>query len=280
MSPTIVGIVIPDVLFFGFLFVLGAIIGSFLNVCIWRMPREESIVRPGSHCTSCNKLIAWHDNIPIVSYLALAGRCRACKAGFSPRYLMVEALTGLATIAVVARFGVNPISMVYLAFVYALIVITFVDLDFQIIPDEISVYGAVAGLVLSILIPQLHGTDSRLMGWVWSTVGLLVGGGLLFFTGMLGDFLFKRESMGGGDIKLLAMAGSILGWKAVTITFFLAPLLAVIPGLLIILFKKKHVIAYGPFLALALVVSLFAGDWVVQVSGFGETIRLLREYRN
>lgn len=269
---------VPDAFWWILSFVFGCMIGSFLNVCIWRMPREESVVSPPSRCTACKQPIAWHDNIPVISWLLLRGKCRHCSARIAWRYPFVEALSGAATLLTLGRFGFAPHGLVYLALVYALIVVTFIDIDFQIIPDEISVGGTVAGLLLSIAWPALHGVDTWMEGWRAASAGVLVGGGTLYLTGMLGDFLFKKESMGGGDIKLLAMAGAFLGWKTVLITFFISPMLAVIPGLLLILFKKEHVIPYGPFLALGLLVALFADDWVLRVSGFDETIRLLREY--
>lgn len=259
-------------------FAFGSCIGSFLNVCIYRMPREQSIVHPPSHCTGCNQPIAWHDNIPILSFLVLGARCRRCRAPISWRYPVVEGLTGLVTVAVFAHFGVTLASVVYLAFVCSLIVASFIDLEFQIIPDEISLGGLVLGLVLSLALPALHGTDSRLLALGRAVVGLVVGGGLLYGTGLLGDFVFRKESMGGGDIKLLAMAGSILGWKLVTLTFFLAPLLALLPGLIVLLTKRSHVIPYGPFLSLGLMVSLFVGNEVLRATGVEETVQLLWQY--
>ncbi len=259
-------------------FVIGSCIGSFLNVCIYRMPQEQSIVHPGSRCTHCQRSIAWFDNIPFFSYLLLRGACRHCRKPISWRYPVVEALTGIATVAVFQRFGVNWVAVVYAAFVYGLIVCSFIDLEFQIIPDEISVGGMVVGLAVSLLLPALHGADSRLVALGRSALGLLVGGGLLYATGMIGDFVFRKESMGGGDIKLLGMAGSILGWKLVTLTFFFAPIVALLPGLFVLLFKRSHVIPYGPFLSIALIASLFFGQEILQASGIEETIRLLWQY--
>jgi len=256
----------------------GSCLGSFLNVCIYRMPKEQSIVWPASRCPHCEKPIAWFDNIPVVSWLLLRARCRNCRKPILWRYPVVELLTGLMTVATFARFGVGPVGLIYVAFVCALIVVSFIDLEFQIIPDEISLGGLVVALVLSLLVPQLHGTDARLVGVGRAVIGMLVGGGLLYGTGMLGDFLFKKESMGGGDIKLLAMAGAVLGWKAVLLTFFLAPILALPPGLVILLTKKEHVIPYGPFLSLALVVSLFFGALVLRVTGLEDSIQLITDY--
>ncbi len=259
-------------------FVWGSCIGSFLNVCIYRLPREQSIVRPRSRCPSCQHPIAWYDNIPLLSYLALWGACRYCGQRISWRYPVVELLTGLATLAVVSWFGLTPVTFVYLALVCALIVASFIDLEFQIIPDEISLGGLAVGLLLSLLIPALHGTDSRWLSLGRSVIGVLVGGGLLYGTGLLGDFLFRKESMGGGDIKLLAMAGSLLGWKLVLVTFFLAPVLALIPGIVVLLLKRSHVIPYGPFLSMGLVVSLFFGEELLRVSGIELSVRQLWNY--
>jgi leader peptidase (prepilin peptidase)/N-methyltransferase len=190
----------------------------------------------------------------------------------------VELLTGLATVSVLHHFGIGAVGLVYVAFICALIVASFIDLEFQIIPDEISLGGLVVGVFLSLLVPALHGTDERLLALGRSVIGLLVGGGLLYSTGILGDFLFRKESMGGGDVKLLAMAGSVLGWKLVMVTFFLAPLLALIPGLLVLFLKRSHVIPYGPFLSLGLAGSLFFGTDLLHATGMEETIRLLWDY--
>ena len=259
-------------------FAFGAMWGSFLNVCIFRLPREQSIVRPRSRCPGCRHPIAWYDNIPLISQALLRGRCRHCRATISWRYPVVEALTGVLTVAVLSRFGVGPVGVIYLAFVYALIVASFVDLEFQIIPDEISLGGLAVGVVLSLLVPSLHDTASRLIALERSVIGLLVGGAWLYGTGCLGELLFRKEAMGGGDVKLLAMAGSILGWKTVTVCFFLSPVLALIPGLFVLLVKRSHVIPYGPFLSLGLVASLFFGEDLIRLSGVGESVQLLWSY--
>jgi leader peptidase (prepilin peptidase)/N-methyltransferase len=259
-------------------FALGSCLGSFLNVCIYRLPREQSIIRPRSRCPGCARPIAWYDNIPLASFVALRGACRHCRAPIRWRYPIVETLTGVATLALFQRFGMGLVGLVYLAFVAALIAASAIDLEFQIIPDEISLGGLAVGVAVSCLVPALHATDSRLVALGRSALGLLVGGGTLYATGLLGDFLFKKESMGGGDIKLLAMAGSILGWKLVALTFFISPILALIPGLFVLLFKRSHVIPYGPFLSLGLVIALFFDEAILRAIGVEETVRLLWEY--
>ena len=284
-------------------FAWGSCLGSFLNVCIYRMPREESVVAARSRCPGCRHPIAWYDNLPLVSFAFLRGACRHCQAPIRWHYPVVELLTACLMVAVLERFGAGWIGLVYLAFICALIVASFIDLDFRIIPDEISLGGLVIGVACSVLIPSLHGTDSRLAALGRSVVGLLVGGGVLYATGTAGDVMLlsfrrlgvclrrnpfwrrkfsryrhMRESMGGGDVKLLAMAGSILGWKAVLLTFFLAPFVALIPGVVMLLLKRSHYIPYGPFLSLGLVVSLFFGNEIVRASGIEETVRFLREF--
>jgi len=190
----------------------------------------------------------------------------------------VELVTALAALAVAARFGLTTAAVVYFAFVCALIVVSFVDLEFQIIPDEISVGGIVVGVLLCAAIPSLQDTTSRLYAVGRSLIGVLIGGGVLYLTGLLGDFIFRKESMGGGDIKLLAMAGSVLGWKLVLLTFFIAPIFALIPGLAVLVLKRSHIIPYGPFLSIGLIVALFAGNTLLQVTGMEETIRLIWMY--
>ncbi|MBI3331229.1 MAG: prepilin peptidase [Candidatus Omnitrophica bacterium] len=261
-----------------FWFALGGCIGSFLNVCIYRMPREESLVRPRSRCPRCGHPIAWSDNIPLLSWAALRGRCRHCGSPIRWRYPVVELLTASLTVAVLYRFGAGPVGWVYVAFVAALIAVSFIDLEFQIIPDEISLGGLGLGVLLSALLPALHGTDARMVALGRSVVGLLVGGGVLYVTGLVGDLIFRKESMGGGDIKLMAMAGSLLGWKAALVAFFLAPFLALLPGLYVLAFKRSHVIPYGPFLSLALGVSLFFGADLLRATGMEETVKLMWEY--
>ncbi|MBI2496356.1 MAG: prepilin peptidase [Candidatus Omnitrophica bacterium] len=239
------------------------------------MPREQSIVRPRSRCPQCRHPIAWYDNVPLLSFLLLRGACRHCRQPILWRYPVVELLTALSMVAVFHRFGFGARGLVYVAFICALIVCSFIDFEFQIIPDEISLGGVILGVLLSVLLPSLHGTDSRWLALGRSVVGLVAGGGLLYGTGVVGDLIFRKESMGGGDVKLLAMAGSILGWKLVVLTFFLAPFFALIPGLIVLLWKRSHLIPYGPFLSLGLIASLFFGNDILQATGVEDTVRIL-----
>ena len=261
-----------------FWFFFGTILGSFLNVCIYRIPRDQSIVRPRSRCPACHHPIAWYDNVPLVSYVALRARCRHCRARIHWRYPLVELLTGLLSVAVLARFGVTVHGLSYVVFVWALIVVSFIDLEHRIIPFTISVGGLLLWLLMSLFAPQLHGTSSGLVGLGRSIFGALIGCGLLYLTGSIGSFVFKKEAMGLGDVDLLAMAGALLGWKLVTLAFFLAPLLAVVPGLIVLYRKHDHEIPYGPFLALGLILSIFFGGRLIQATGIEETMRMFWSY--
>jgi leader peptidase (prepilin peptidase)/N-methyltransferase len=246
-----------------FIFVLGLCIGSFLNVCIYRMGLEQSVVKPPSHCPKCKKPIRWHDNIPLISFIVLRGRCRDCRSKISIRYFFVELLTGLLFLALFIRFGLTPFFFIYALFASGLIVATFVDFDFRIIPDEISVGGLIVGLVLSGIYPVLHETSVWWLGLAQSLLGILVGGGILWVLGALGDFMFKKESMGGGDIKLLAMIGAFLGWKLALLALPLASVIGAVVGIIEKIRTKNSVIAFGPYLALGALVGLFWGDQII-----------------
>jgi leader peptidase (prepilin peptidase)/N-methyltransferase len=246
-----------------FVFLLGLCIGSFLNVCIYRMGLEQSVVKPSSHCPKCQKPIRWHDNIPLVSYLLLMGRCRDCRERISARYFFVELLTGLMFLALYDRFGVSPFFAIYALLASGLIVATFVDFDFRIIPDEISVGGIVIGLVVSGFFPALHQAPTWWAGLIQSLAGILVGGGILWLLGIFGDFLFKKESMGGGDVKLLAMIGAFLGWKLALLALPLASVVGAVIGIIQKIRTKESVIAFGPYLAIGALVGLFWGDVII-----------------
>ncbi|MDY0269612.1 prepilin peptidase [Trichloromonas sp.] len=250
-------------LFLGFAFVFGAVVGSFLNVCIYRIPAGESVVSPRSRCPRCGSLIRWYQNIPILSWLFLRGRCANCRTRISPRYVLVEALTGLLFVLVLRDFGIHWATPVFWVFIALLVTITFIDLDHQIIPDVISLPGIVIGFGASFLLPWVSWSDSLL--------GILLGGGSLFLVAVGYEFLTKKEGMGGGDIKLLAMLGAFLGWKAVLPIIFVSSLLGTLVGVPLMLAKGsdgKLAIPFGPFLAAAAVIWLFWGeflaDWYLQ----------------
>jgi leader peptidase (prepilin peptidase)/N-methyltransferase len=262
-----------------FMFVLGAIVGSFLNVCIVRMPHEESIVAPRSHCVHCKKMIPWYDNVPFLSYLILRGKCRFCGAKISIRYFIVEVITASIFLFFYRYFGPTVLLWPYLVMVSGFIVATFVDFQHRIIPDEISIGGMIAGIIFSALIPQLHDVALHgqslimihLQSLGLSLLGVLVGGGSIYLMGMLGDFLFKKESMGGGDVKLMAMVGAFMGWKMAILAFFIAPFFGAVYGIIEKIRTKDTAIAYGPFLVLGAVICLFWGDsliaWIMRSYG-------------
>jgi len=239
-------------------FVIGAVIGSFLNVCIYRVPRNLSIISPASRCPSCNMPIKPYDNIPFLSYILLGGKCRVCKAGISFRYPLVELLNAVFFVFVVWRFGFAWHTVIYGILCSALVVITFIDLDFQIIPDVITLPGIVIGIVAgSLLMPDPFIRDS-LLGFKASVIGLLSGGGLFYAIAVL-----SRGGMGGGDIKMMAMVGALMGWKSVLLTIFLGSLTGAVFGIFLMISQgkgRKTKIPFGPFLALGTVITLFYGQ--------------------
>ena len=245
-----------------FIFVLGSVVGSFLNVCIYRMPCNKSVVFPASYCPTCMKPIHWYDNIPLLSFLILKGRCRFCKTKISWQYPVVELLTALTFSFFFNHFGLTLRLPVYLIFACGLIAATFIDIEHRIIPDEISVSGIAAGLLFSLFFPSLQNTNSHWWSLLRSFIGAMVGGGVIFIMGLIGDWIFKKESIGGGDVKLLAAIGAFVGWQKVLLAFFIAPVFGAIVGIIIKIKTKESIIPYGPFLSLAGLISLF---WYAQV---------------
>jgi leader peptidase (prepilin peptidase) / N-methyltransferase len=235
-------------------FLLGTCIGSFLNVCICRLPQNMSIVKPGSACPKCGHRLKWWENIPILSFLFLKGKCRSCGKGISLRYPTVELLSGLLALALWYRFGFGPEFFIYFYFSACLIIVTFVDFSHQIIPDAVSLSGIAVGFLSSFLLPGLSWWDSLL--------GILMGGGILFLVAWGYYILAHREGMGGGDIKLLAMIGAFLGWQAIPLVIFLSAAVGSVAGLALMSVHKgdRHMaISYGPFLAGAALITLFWG---------------------
>ena len=237
------------------IFVLGAVVGSFLNVCIHRLPKGQSIVTPGSHCPKCENPIPFYDNVPVLSYLALRGKCRFCKISIPVRYLFVEFLSGLVSIALLIKFDFSLDFIVYFVFLLSLIVITFIDLDEKIIPNEISLPGIALGLIASPFISTLSFKESIL--------GVMAGGGVLAAVALSYYVITKREGMGGGDIKLLAMIGAFLGWNGAFISLFFGSLVGAFVGIFFMIKEgkdTKYALPFGPFLALGAVVYLFFGN--------------------
>lgn len=239
-------------------FIFGAIVGSFLNVCILRIPAGRSIAYPPSHCPKCQAPIGWYDNIPIISYLVLTGRCRNCKERISFRYPVVEFLTALFSLAAMIKFGPSLAYLIYFAFISSLIVITFIDLDHQIIPDVISLPGIPLGFLASFVIPEITYKESL--------IGIFIGGGILLLIALGYEFLAKKEGMGGGDVKLLAMIGAFLGWKGVLFTVFSGSLIGTIIGVTIMIAQgkdSKYAIPFGPFLSMGALLYLFFGEQIL-----------------
>lgn len=245
---------------FVFAFAFGAVVGSFLNVCIYRLPKGLSIVEPPSHCFACETPISPIDNIPLVSYLILGGRCRHCGAAYSARYFCVELLTAVVAVALLWHFGVTPALFLYFAFAAALIVVTFIDIDHLIIPDAISLPGIGVGLTASLL--RLDGTPTP----IESAIGIIVGGGVLWAVAFGYEKLTGIEGMGFGDVKLLAMIGAFLGWRGVPLCLLIGSLSGSVIGItaMAILGKNRRwEIPFGPFLALGAFLTLLFGNRLI-----------------
>ena len=254
------------------LFAMGAVIGSFLNVCIYRLPEGGSLWRPGSHCPQCKHPIRWYDNVPILSYLLLRGRCRDCGARISPQYLIVEALTGALFTLLVASFISRaeplPRTVTCVALACALIVASFIDLKYMIIPDELTITGMVLAPIVSLAFPSLHQTSAaqpltHVWGLIHSLIGMAAGAAFIYVMRVLGGLLFRKEAMGWGDVKFMGMIGGFFGWKLVMLTNLIAPVYGAIVGLILMAVKGEHQIPYGPFLsASAVTVMIWGPDMI------------------
>jgi len=263
-----------------------------LNVCIYRMSREISIRKPErSFCPHCKKTIPWYDNIPILSFILLRARCRFCKGKISWQYPAVELLTAIMFLILYNYFGLSWALLVYAIFVAGLIISAFTDIQERIIPDEISMGGIVVGFIMSAIFPFMHKAPTMMVSAFRSILGIIIGGGILYLFAIVGDFLFfkvgdfisqklfKKEiylkkqfkdgeepsTMGGGDIKLLAMIGAFLGWQQAVVTLFLSCILAGITGIIIKIKTKGSLIAFGPFIVVAAVISLFFGEQIIEI---------------
>ncbi len=246
-----------------FIFIFGSVVGSFLNVCIHRLPRNESIVYPPSHCVHCNNRLYWYDNIPFFSYLFLRGRCRFCRRVISPRYFLVEFLTALLWLLFFMTFGFGAKFILMAALGSALIAATFIDFDFQIIPDSITAAGMIIGIAGMSFFPAAIGEATHQKAFLNSLLGALAGGVSIYLIGFLGTIAFKKEAMGGGDVKLMAMIGAFLGWKMVLLVFFIAPFFGAFVGTILKLKYKIETIPYGPYISLAAIIVIFWGDKIL-----------------
>jgi len=237
------------------IFILGLIIGSFCNVCVYRIPKNESIIFPASHCPNCHTTIKAIDNIPLLSYLLLKGKCRQCGEKISIRYPIIEFLNGVIYLSIFLVYGRSLQTLIYAPLSSALIIISFIDLDKQIIPDEISLPGIVIGFLLSIVIPYISYFNSIL--------GIIIGGGIIFLIALAGLAIFKKEAMGGGDVKLSAMIGAFIGWKYILISLFIGFFIGAIAGILLILLKirsRDDLVPFGPFIVLGSLITILWGE--------------------
>jgi leader peptidase (prepilin peptidase) / N-methyltransferase len=236
---------------------LGLSVGSFLNVCVHRLPRRQSLVHPGSRCPHCGYVLRWYDNIPVVSYLLLRGRCRVCRESIAIRYPALELATLVLFLVHGAVFGWSALLVVRLLFACAMVVLFAIDLEHHLLPDVITLPGIVAGLLFSIVLPP---------GIVDSLLGVLVGGGVLWLIGEAYYRYSGQEGMGGGDVKMLAMIGAFLGWKLVLVTLVLSSVAGSLIGVVVIAAKRggmKYALPYGTFLALGALAASLVGERLV-----------------
>lgn len=247
-------------------FILGTFVGSFLNVCIWRLPRGESLILPPSHCIYCNAKIKWWENIPLASFIALRGRCRYCNKKIPSRYPVVELLTGLIYGVFAFKYGLSLDLLIWLVLASALVVVTFIDIEHRLILDRITYPGILVGIIASLAIFQRGPVSS----FISSIFGLLCGGGLLLVLAVV-----SRGGMGVGDVKLGAMVGAFLGWKLVLVALFLASAAGAIIGSMMILsrwpkakslkeaWRKGRQIPFGPYIALGTLIAILGGEAIL-----------------
>ncbi|CAN2050723.1 leader peptidase (prepilin peptidase) / N-methyltransferase [Candidatus Magnetomoraceae bacterium gMMP-1] len=243
------------------IFIFGLCIGSFLNVCIYRLPEESmSVLNPKtSFCPKCNRSIRFYDNIPVLSYILLMGKCRFCKASISFRYPMIEFLSGLFALCVFFKFGLTWEMIIYYILISSLLVITFIDLDHQIIPDVISLPGIFVGFAASFILPDIN--------WKTSLIGIIAGGGSFYLIAVIYSLIKKIDGMGGGDIKLLAMLGAFFGLKGVLFIIFVSSAVGTVVGTITMIGSKdrglKFKIPFGPFLSFAAMLYIFWGNEII-----------------
>jgi leader peptidase (prepilin peptidase)/N-methyltransferase len=236
------------------LFVLGLMVGSFLNVCIYRIPRRESLAWPASHCTSCNRALSWFENVPVISWAVLRGRCRTCRASIAVTYPIVELTTAVLFAGGFLIYGWTPLLAVRLLFTCAMIVLFVIDLQHRILPNVITLPGILVGLAFSAVLPP---------GWLAASIGAVAGGGALYLLAEAWYRLRGVEGMGMGDVKMLAMIGAFLGWQLTLVTLMLASLSGSIIGVGLIAAGRRSMQAtlpFGTFLAVGALVAAVYGD--------------------
>ena len=236
---------------------LGLMLGSFMNVCIYRLPRGLSPVRPRSGCPNCGHMLAWYENVPVVSYLVLRGRCRKCRVAISPMYPIIEAITGAVFLAAYLWYGPSALLIVRLAFAWAMIALFVIDYQHQILPNVITIPGIVIGILSNILAGP---------GWIASIIGAAVGAGSLYAIAEIYYRVRHEEGLGMGDVKMLGMIGAFLGWKLVLLTLVISSFLGSIVGVFVLVSRKeslKYAMPFGTFLAVGALVASVAGDAIL-----------------
>jgi len=263
-------------------FLFGISAGSFLNVCIHRLPRDMSIIRPPSRCPYCLRRIRWYDNIPLLSYLILRAQCRNCKARISPRYFLIELAIGVVFVLFYRHYILSwprpdlAQGIIYLVLTCSLIVASLIDIEHHIAPDEITLRGMILAPLVSLLYPRLHAPlvatgFVRLDSLIASGVGMGVGAGVFYALGLFGKMVFRRQAMGFGDVKLMGFLGGFLGWKVVLLVFFLGAFFGVIWGVA----TRSRVIPYVPSLSLALAMVMLWDRPLGLLNGFIDDLRTL-----
>jgi leader peptidase (prepilin peptidase) / N-methyltransferase len=245
---------------------LGLSLGSFCNVCIYRIPRNLSVVTPRSFCTDCKKTIAWYDNIPVLSWILLRGKCRSCTMPISPRYALVEVLSAIVLQIIHLRFEGWP-GWMLLGGTLALALIVSTFIDFDIIPDIITLPGLGIGILVHSVFPELTNHHAFWESLWWSVQGAILGGGSLWLVATVGRLIYKKEVMGMGDVKLMAMVGALLGWKNALLAIFLGSLFGSLVGVVLIITRKskwQSRIPFGPYLALGTLIAMLAGQPLIQ----------------
>jgi leader peptidase (prepilin peptidase) / N-methyltransferase len=265
----------------------GLIIGSFLNVCIYRIPLGKSVVFPGSGCPRCGKAIRFYDNIPVISFLLLRGKCRNCGEAISIQYPLVELMTGIAFYSCGKAWEFTPATFVNTIFLSVVIVLVFTDFNHRILPNVLTIPGIIVGILLSsfqmpacysdilsvrIAVLPLFKNPPAALPWVGSILGAIIGGGILLIVGLAYEKLRKKQGLGMGDVKMMAMVGAFLGWRLALLTIFAGSLIGTLIGIFLMLFRNMNLqtkLAFGVFLGIGAAFSLFYGipflDWYLSL---------------
>ncbi len=260
---------------------IGLCVGSFLNVCIYRLPKEMSIIKPASHCPSCNKKIAIYDNIPVLSYIILLGKCRNCRERIAIHYPIVEILTAVLFAMIYSQFNFTIDFFMFMFFFCILIMVAFIDLKYHAIPAYLCFIGLIVGLVVQLIksfwMVNNYMGNVRHLPIVWSFKGMIVGFGLTYLFKFFGDMFVslylqitkkdsiegEQESLGLGDVDFMGMVGVFMGIQGAVLVFFMAPFLALAYAIFAIIFKKSHLIPYLPYLSLAAIIAFFWGNQII-----------------